>query len=153
MKYVDQWNTYDDEKREQIVVISLLCSLQIINITLQNTYLALREKMVVVFLKIKLQWKWFQQCKPTIEPVLVTLPVRYDDVAKFLHHHWCTAGHQTQSSIIIGLGEIMNFSKPTVWIWRHIITVPSITPLNHTRFRKLCHVMYTHRSRTRAWIK
>ena len=61
-----------------------------------DTYLALREKIVVFFLKTKLQGKIVLNLslyKPTIEPVFVTLPIRYDDVSEFLHHCGCTAGH------------------------------------------------------------
>ena len=54
LKYCDQWNTYEEEKNEQTVVINLLHGLHIIFIMLMDTYLALRENMVVVFLKTKL---------------------------------------------------------------------------------------------------
>lgn len=61
-----------------------------------DVYLALREKMVVVFLKTKLQETVILNSnlyKPTIEPVFVTLPVRNDDVSELLHYCGRTAGH------------------------------------------------------------
>lgn len=60
-----------------------------------DVYLALREKIVVVFLKTKLQGTIFNSnlYKPTIEPVFVTLPVRNDDVSELLHYCGRTAGH------------------------------------------------------------
>lgn len=58
VKYVLQWNTYEEANREQTVVISLLwATISLIVIHVTDTHLALRENTVVVLLNTKLQEK------------------------------------------------------------------------------------------------